>query len=322
MPGVRAMLRRTPDRYPQGVTSEAEPGEPPEPPRVLRVPVSGHPRAEVRVQVHHPDAPVVALFEAGLGLPLEVWHPVVLRLPGVCCILTDRPGLGGSTPWERPPVLADQVELICDVLAASSPDPGRPVALVGHSYAGILVEAFSRLNPSRVSALVLVDPSLPEQEAASETLVERFPDLARGLTGQLSWLGRWLGWAFAIGGTAGVGTGDPAASRSIADAYENPVHQLAAVEELLGIGGDAAELIDLTERRPLPDVPVGIIAATRIGGPLPLPKDAWVRDLTDRAEELGPHTQVIQVEGAHLLMLDNPDDLAAAISSILEPGRP
>ena len=184
------------------------------------------------------------------------------------------------------------------------------------------MEAFSRLNPARVTALVLVDPSLPEQEAASETLIERFPDLARALTGQLSWLGRWLGWAFAIGGTAGVGMGDPAASRSIADAYEDPVHQLAAVEELLGIGGDAAELIDLTERRPLPDVPVGIIAATRSGGPLPLPRDAWVRDLAERAEELGPHTQVIQVEGAHLLMLDNPDGLAAAISSILEPGRP
>ena len=83
------------------------------------------------MEVHHPDAPVVALFEAGLGLPLEVWHPVVERLPGVCCILTDRPGLGGSTPWERPPVLADQVALISDVLAASSPAPGRPVASSG-----------------------------------------------------------------------------------------------------------------------------------------------------------------------------------------------
>ena len=145
------------------------------PARTLRVDVSGHPGTQVRVEVHHPDAPTVALFEAGLGLPMDVWHPVIEHLPEVCCILADRPGLGGSTPWEHPPGLADHVALIADVLAACSVDPAQPVALVGHSYAGILVKAFARMHPERVAALVLVDPSLASQEASTTTLVEQIP---------------------------------------------------------------------------------------------------------------------------------------------------
>ena len=146
-----------PAHYPRPVPSPSEHRANDRPVEHLRVAVSGHPGTQVRVEVHHPDAPIVALFEAGLGLPLEVWHPVVANLPGVCCILADRPGLGGSTPWAHPPGLTGQVGLIGDVLAATL-DPARPVVLVGHSYAGVLVEAFARLHPHQVRALVLVDP--------------------------------------------------------------------------------------------------------------------------------------------------------------------
>ncbi len=303
--------------YPHPVPSPTEPADPPGLAGIRAVAVTGHPGTQVRVEVHHPDAPVIALFQAGLGLPLEVWHPVVERLAGICCILTDRPGLGGSTPWAHAPRLADQVSLIGDVLDACSPDAAAPVALVGHSYAGILVEAFARTHPARVCALVLVDPSLPGQEVASTTLVERFPDEARGLAASLPGLGRWLGSALVVGGTTGLGMGHTAASRSIADAYALPTHQLAAVDELLAIGGEAAELIELSARCPLPDVPIGVIAATRRGGPLPLPKDGWAHALADRARELGPRARAIRVEGAHLLMLDNPRELARSIEDVV-----
>jgi poly(3-hydroxyoctanoate) depolymerase len=271
--------------------------------------------------VHHPDAPIVALFEAGLGLPLEVWHPVVEHLPEVCCILADRPGLGGSAPWAHPPDLADQVALISDVLAACSPDPGRPVALVGHSYAGILVKAFARLNPERVSALVLVDPSLATQEASTTTLVEQFPDVARDLARRLSGMGRWLGWAFASGGTVGLGTGGPAA-RSIADAYADPEHQLASIDELLRIGEDATEALALAEDHPLPDVPILIVGAARWPGPVPLRRRRWLDTLDQRAEDLGPGAWVVDLEGAHLLMVDEPEALARAIGDALGPLGP
>jgi poly(3-hydroxyoctanoate) depolymerase len=285
------------------------------------VAVSGHPGTQVRVEVHHPDAPIVALFEAGLGLPLEVWHPVVENLPAVCCILADRPGLGGSTPWEHPPALADQVALIDDVLAAASPDPGRPVALVGHSYAGILVKAFARLHPERVSALVLVDPSLAAHEAGTTTLVERFPDVSRDLAHRLSGIGRWLGWAFASGGTVGLGAGGPAA-RSIADAYEDPEHQQASMDELLRIGDEASELLVLAEDHPLPDVPILIVGAARWPGPVPLRRRRWLHSLDEQADELGPGAWVVDIEGAHLLMLDDPGALAQAIGEALGPRTP
>jgi pimeloyl-ACP methyl ester carboxylesterase len=285
------------------------------------VAVSGHPGTLVRVEVHHPDAPIVALFEAGLGLPMDVWHPVVKNLPGVCCILTDRPGLGGSTPWQHPPALADQVALIGDVLAACAPAPGTPVALVGHSYAGILVKAFARMNPEQVSALVLVDPSLAQHEASTTTLVEKFPDVARDLAQRLSGIGRWLGLALASGGTMGLGLGGPAA-QSIADAYGRPEHQQASMDELLRIGDEASELLVLAEDHPLPDVPILIVGAARWPGPVPLRRRTWLDALEHRAGELGPGAWVVDIEGAHLLMLDEPEALAQAIADALGPPAP
>jgi pimeloyl-ACP methyl ester carboxylesterase len=288
---------------------------------VLRVDVSGHPGTQVRVEVHHPDAPTVALFEAGLGLPMDVWHPVIEHLPEVCCILADRPGLGGSTRWEHPPGLADHVALMNDVLAACSVDPAEPVALVGHSYAGILMKAFARMHPERVAALVLVDPSLAPQEASTTTLVERYPDIARDLAHRLSGIGRWLGWAFAAGGTVGLGTGGPAA-RSIADAYEDLEHQQASIDELLSIGDQATELLVLAEDHPLPDVPILIVGAARWPGPVPLRRRRWLDELGRRADELGPGAWVVDIEGAHLLMLDDPEALAEAIEDALGPPAP
>jgi pimeloyl-ACP methyl ester carboxylesterase len=285
------------------------------------VDLSGHPGTQVRVEVHHPDAPTVALFEAGLGLPLDVWHPVVEHLPDICCILTDRPGLGGSTPWDHTPTLADHVALISDVLAACSGHPGRPVALVGHSYAGILVKAFARLHPERVAALVLVDPSLAPQEASTTTLVERYPEIARDLATRLSGIGRWLGWALAAGGTVGAGTGGSAA-RSIAEAYAVPEHQQASMDELLHIGEQASELLDLAEDHPLPDVPILIIGAARWPGPVPLRRRRWLSALGQRADELGRGAWVVDIEGAHLLMLDDPQALAEAIGEALGPLAP
>lgn len=289
--------------------------------RAHRVDVSGHPGTQVRVEVHHPDAPTVALFEAGLGLPLDVWHPVVEHLPDVCCILTDRPGLGGSAPWDHTPTLADHVAMIGDVLAACSPQPGRPVALVGHSYAGILVKAFARLHPEHVAALVLVDPSLAAHEAGTTTLVERYPEIARDLATRLSGIGRWLGWALAAGGTVGVGTGGSAA-QSIADAYADPEHQQASMDELLHIGEQASELLDLAEDHPLPDVPILIIGAARWPGPVPLRRRRWLSALGQRADELGHGAWVVDIEGAHLLMLDDPQALAGAIGEALGPLAP
>lgn len=273
--------------------------------------------------MHHLDAPTVALFGAGLGLPLEVWHPVVENLPGVCCILADRPGLAGSTPWEHPPALADQVALINDVLTAASPDPDQPVALVGHSYAAILVKAFARVHPEQVSALVLVDPSLAAHEADSTTLVERFPDVARDLAQRLSGIGRWLGLALVSGGTVGLGVdvGGPAA-RSIADAYADPEHQQASMDELLRIGDEASELLVLAEDHPLPDVPILIVGAARWPGPVPLRRRTWLDALEQRAGELGPGAWVVDIEGAHLLMLDDPEALARAIGDALHPQVP
>ena len=203
--------------------------------RVAHVAVSGHDGVRVRVEVHNAGSPAVVLFQAGLGLPGSVWHPVIDLLPGACALVVDRPGLAGCPPWDRTPGLADQVSLVTDVLAACSPARTGPVLLVGHSYAGLIVEAFARTNPEQVAGLVLVDPSLPAHEVATTSLTERFPAAARALAGLGPRLGprvgRWLGLAVAAGGTVGLGATGPTA-RDLADAFADPDHRRATVDEL------------------------------------------------------------------------------------------
>ncbi len=139
-------------------------------PERLLVDVPGHPGATLRVEVHHPDAPVTALFSSGLGLPLDLWHPVTDLLPDVRCVLFDRPGMGGSTPWHRVVDLPEEVDLLSTVLAATR--PGRdaeatadhtsdPVVVVGHSHGGLFAEGLARTRPDVVRGLVLVDASDP-----------------------------------------------------------------------------------------------------------------------------------------------------------------
>ncbi len=280
------------------------------------------------MQVHNAAAPAVVLFQAGLGLPASVWRPVIALLPDACALVVDRPGLAGCPPWDRAPGLADHVSLITDVLAACAPDSAGPVILVGHSYAGLIVEAFARTNPEQVTGLVLVDPSLPAHEVAARSLTERFPAAARALAGlglrlsprlgpQLGpRVGRWLGLAMAAGGTVGLGATGPTA-RDLAEAFADPDHRRATVDELLGIGAQSAELLALAAREPLGDIPVVIIAATRRGGWAPLPKRRWPRQLTDRAAELGAGAQVVPVAGAHLLMADAPAAIAAVIGDLV-----
>jgi len=284
---------------------------------VLAVGVPGQPGTRVRVEVHNAGAAPTALASSGLGLPLELWYPVVAALPEVCLVLLDRPGLGGSSPWTHPPAgLADQVALLDAVLDAVGRPAGAGVVAVGHSYGGLLAEAHARQRPDRISGLVLVDPSDPAEEAAHGApraalgVVERLlghDAVARPAARSAAWLTEALGSA----------RRQPReASRVVRAQHATPQHLRASLAELAAIGPEAAELVALRAAHPRLGVPAELLVARTHGLPPHLVRRRWIRQLRGLGALIGARTTV--VAGAHLLILDDPEAVAGAIRRVAQ----
>jgi pimeloyl-ACP methyl ester carboxylesterase len=102
------------------------------------------------------------VFESGQGLGMASWDQVAPRLAACARVVVyDRAGIGGSPARANNlPVMADTV---ADDLAQFLRKIGTvpPYILVGHSLGGLYVQAFARLYPKDVAAVVLVDAASP-----------------------------------------------------------------------------------------------------------------------------------------------------------------
>ena len=113
------------------------------------------------------------LYEAGSGSPAVVlesgisasslnWRRVqaeVSRFTRVCSY--DRAGLGWSDLCQQsctPSSLAMQLHTLLHNTGI-----GAPYVLVGHSFGGLIVQAFAHLYPHETAGLVLVDPLDPAE---------------------------------------------------------------------------------------------------------------------------------------------------------------
>ncbi len=107
------------------------------------------------------DAPAV-IFESGISASCLNWTGVrteVSEFSRACAY--DRAGLGWSERASTPRVTTQIVEELRALLAeAKIPSP---FVLVGHSFGGLLVEAYAIRYPDEVAGLILVDP-LPVTE--------------------------------------------------------------------------------------------------------------------------------------------------------------
>lgn len=119
------------------------------------------------------DAPLILLMH-GFGASTYSWRDVIEPLGGYGEVVAyDRPAFGFTerpTEWTgtNPYGFAGNFEIL-DALISEFGD-GREVVLVGHSAGGQLAAEYARLNPSRVSALVLVDPAILTTGGASDGL--------------------------------------------------------------------------------------------------------------------------------------------------------
>lgn len=119
-------------------------------------------------------APLIVLMH-GFGASTYSWRDVIQPLAEFGDVIAyDRPGFGLTdrpTTWDEvnPYGFEGNFALLDDLIAKFG--TGRDVVLVGHSAGGQLAAEYARLNPSKVKALILVDPAILTTGGGSDGLV-------------------------------------------------------------------------------------------------------------------------------------------------------
>ncbi|WP_214326663.1 alpha/beta fold hydrolase [Nonomuraea sediminis] len=197
------------------------------------------------------EGPAVVITDGMAGAWYH-WDRVAAALAATHRVIRfDRPGLGRSTAALTTPTLYGEAAR----LAALAPPHPEHVTVVAHSVAAWHAEAFARLHPLRIRALVLVDPSpLPRRERRTS---------AAGRA-----IGRWLP---ALGGTWGAGAiarlAGPAVHRMVTGVADVPgVYRegqvlAAAAGEWLAFRDMAADLRQIRREHAFPHVPVTVLSA-------------------------------------------------------------
>jgi pimeloyl-ACP methyl ester carboxylesterase len=238
------------------------------------------------------DAPPVVLT-SGLAGAVADWDAVTRLLASSARVLRfDRPGTGASTPSPDAPSARREVAVLDAVLDFA----GAPAVLVGHSLAGLHVEAYARLRPARVRGAVLVDPSLAP------------PGIGRP-----SDLGAVVATALVRLGAADLAARCAGPLLRLAG---RPPARAAVVAELAGYADLVAEVDALRGAHPLPDVPWWVLTA---GGTLGGARSAR-RILTahEAMAAFAPHgVHRIVPDASHLVQLDSPAAVAGAVSRCL-----
>lgn len=267
----------------------------------------------VHVVVEGSGTPPV-LFSSGLGGAWFDWNPVTELLSDRRVVLFDRPGLGGSPPARQAAGLREEAGR----LAGLARWAGAPVDVVAHSMAAFHAEAFARLHPDLVRGMVLVDPSAepyaPRHARSLNRLVPMAAHTGRvpGLAGLLRLSGpRLRGVVLRRISERGDIT-PPELSRAV---YTNPHVVGAFFAEQAGYRQQAADLLALRESAPFPGIPLGVITAL---GDVRGDGSAWTRLHAELAALSPRGWQVVLPSTGHLVPLDRPEVVAAAVAEVVK----
>lgn len=138
----------------------------------------------VEIRGNAPSRPLVVVnggpgFDHGYLVVSPVWDELA---KGRRVVMYDQRGTGKSTPVKpgTPLTLADQ---LADLEAVRKTLGAQEVDLLGHSYGGSLVMAYTARFPDRVKRLLIVDSAAPKWSETAFLFNQVYPEIAERMDG-------------------------------------------------------------------------------------------------------------------------------------------
>ena len=274
------------------------------------------------------------VFESGIAASSLNWTSIqaeIARFTRACAY--DRAWFGWSDPAATPRVASQLVDELHALLARASVP--APYILVGHSFGGLLVQAYAAAHPDQVAGLVLVDP-LPAMEwqnlsgersrilrwgirlSRRGALVARL-GIVRASLSLLAGGGRRIPRLVA---TLTSGRAESTLSRLAGEVQKMPPHVWPMVQAhwcqpkaFLGMAEYFTSLPASAEQAArwgkLPALPVSILSAANS-----TPAQLADRDALARRSPRGKH--IVVPDSGHWIHLDRPETVVQTIREMVE----
>jgi pimeloyl-ACP methyl ester carboxylesterase len=263
----------------------------------------------------------LVLLESGFGVGSAAWpkvQPMIAARTRVCSY--DRAGYGFSDPGPMPRHGA-AIARDLDYALRAAGLPG-PYVVVGHSAGALYAQLFAGRRRREVVGLVLVDPSVAYQE-------RRMAEIFGAGAGSLDSIRRRVQRCLTATSAGGRATKDPAfaecaPSNASAEVRAQDLRpslwrtQLSELDTLFNETSDQrARLGNL-----IADTPAIVLTASRTGEPAAAdaPDRVWEGFHKDLAAQFTHGSQRL-VKSGHLIMIERPDVVAAAVLELVDGFR-
>jgi pimeloyl-ACP methyl ester carboxylesterase len=261
------------------------------------------------------------VFESGYGADAGAWYKVRPLLdPKMRVCSYDRAGYGRSSPGPLP---RDGLSIARDLDAAlKAGREGGPLILVGHSAGALYVRLLAARRADQVIGLVLVDPSVEFQVQRTEQVLGRgagsiapIRDSAAKCLQAVQARGRGVTDQALAGCLPGA---DQPAARALALRPDYWRTQISEIETLFGKTSEQVAARARTVR----DIPAIVLTATPTDGPTADRNDSLHRrQHAELAAAFAGGRQRL-VKSSHLMMLDRPEMVAAAVQELARAPGP
>jgi pimeloyl-ACP methyl ester carboxylesterase len=263
----------------------------------------------------------LVLLESGFGVGSAAWpkaQPMIAARTRVCSY--DRAGYGFSDPGPMPRHGA-AIARDLDYALRAAGLPG-PYVVVGHSAGALYAQLFAGRRRREVVGLVLVDPSVAYQE-------RRMAEIFGAGAGSLDSIRRRVQRCLTATSAGGEATKDPAFAECAPPNASAEVRaqdlrpslwrtQLSELDTLFNETSDQrARLGNL-----IAETPAIVLTASRTGEPAPAdaPDRVWEGFHKDLASQFTHGSQRL-VKSGHLIMIERPDVVAAAVLELVDDFR-
>jgi pimeloyl-ACP methyl ester carboxylesterase len=265
-------------------------------------------------QIHFVDRPgsgVPVVMLHGLPATHKDFDPVISRLQGMHVFAIDRPGFGWSNGGWLP--FQDQIELLHEFLGQLK---ASPAIVVGHSFGGALALGLARRYPQDVAKLVLIAPTAGGMKSDITGLFQarylqfsQLPVVKSALKYSVGNVVVRLSAHFAVRHAFEPGHVDPTYEDRLLAVTLTAGNLDAYAREQLEFDQTMRWLDDNVDQIRVPSV---VIAAEQ---------DTLVPiDDARRLAATLPGTELITVDGSHLIPYTHPDVVVAAINKAQQAG--